>query len=182
MQHHHKGNIMKKLIMSFCLIVFLASSVFARGKQDFDKFLKSATSNVTNYSSQKYYEKLEFTNKKTGQKKKFADFSEVDRFVLIVMQCDLLSHEMENLYNKWKEDLKTAEDTPDDESEAGKKEITQYMEKLLVLRKQNAENVERLVAELFKKWPDKFTKEEQEYVTKNIQQYHNKSDLIKRKK
>lgn len=165
--------------MTFLLLV---SSVFARSKQDFDKFLKAATDNAVKYSSETYYEKLEFTNKQTGEKKKFSDFSEVDRFVFMLMQCDVLSHEMEDLYNKWKEEFKNAEDTPDDENEASKKDVTQYMEKILDVRKKNAEKVEALIAELFKKWPDKFTKEEQEYITKNIRDYHDKNNLIKRNK
>lgn len=181
---YSKGDEMKNLIrtslgaMAFLLLV---SSAVARSKQDFDKFLKTVTDNAIKYSSEAHYEKLEFTNKQTGEKKKFSDFAEVDRFVFILMQCDVLSHEMEDLYNKWKEELKNAEDAPDDENEANKKDIAQYMEKLLAVRKENSEKVEALVSELFKKWPDKFTKEEQEYITKSIKDYHDKNNLIKRK-
>lgn len=165
-------------IVTLCL---LASFAFARGKVDFDKFLKSATDNAANYSSEKYYEKLEFTNKKTNEKKKFSDYDEVDRMVFMVMQCNSLSHQLENLYNVWKDELKNAEETPDDETEANKKDVTQYMEKLLELRKTNAVGVEKMVNDLFSKFPDKFTKEEKDYVLKSVTEYHDKHNLIKRK-
>lgn len=175
---------MKNLVKAFLGIMaflLLSNYVDARSKQDFDKFLKAATDNAVKYNSEAHYEKLEFINKQTGEKKKFSDFPEVDRFVFMLMQCDVISHEMEDLYNKWKEELKNAEDAPDDENEASKKDVTQYMEKLLAVRKKNAEKVEALVSELFKKLPDKFTKEEQEYIAKSIREYHDKNNLIKRK-
>lgn len=175
---------MKNLFKAFLgamMFLLLASSVFARDKADFDKFLKNATDSVANYSSEAYYGKLEFTNKKDGAKKKFADFDEIDRRVYMLMQSDLLSHQMEELYNKWKEELKNAEDTPDEENAASKKDVAAYMEKLLTLRKKNAEKVELMANELFNKFPDKFTKEEKDYILKNLTEYHDKSSLIKRK-
>jgi hypothetical protein len=175
---------MKNLIRASVVAMaffLLAGLGFARGKADFDKFLKAATDNVTNYSSEKFYEKLEFTNKKTGEKKKFSDFEEVDRLTFILMQCDTLSHQLEDLYNKWKEELKNAEETPDDANEASKKDVTEYMEKLLELRKTNAVKVEKMVNDLFSKFPDKFTKEEKDYVLKTLKEYHDKDNLIKRK-
>jgi len=165
-------------VVALCM---LASFAFARGKADFNKFLKSSTDNVNNYSSKEYYEKLEFTNKKTGEKKKFSDFTEIDRSVFMAMQADLLSHQLEDLYNKWKEELKNAEETPDDENEASKKDVTQYMEKLFELRKKNAAGVEKMVNDMFSKFPDKFTKEEKEYVLKSITEYHDKHKLVPRK-
>jgi len=173
---------MKKAYLSIMSLLFLVALVFGRDKSDFEKFLKNNVDRVENSVLEKSYEKLEFTNKKTGEKKKFSDFPEIDRAVYMLMQSDLLSREMEDLYNKWKEELKNAEETPDAESEAGKKDVTAYMEKLMVLRKKNAEQVEGLVDKIFKKWPDKFTKEEQDYTLKNIREYHDKSNLVKRKK
>lgn len=175
---------MKNLFKTFTgimALLLLASFAFARGKVDFDKFLKAATDNVANYPTETYYGKLEFTNKKTGEKKKFADFDEVDRYVYSVTQTEMLSHQLEELYNKWKEELKNAEETPDDANDASKKDVTQYMDKLMVLRKKNAEKVEQMTNELFNKWPNKFTKEEKEFVLKNLQEYHDKNNLIKRK-
>lgn len=175
---------MKTLLKSYLgvlTLLFLVGLATARDKKDFDRFLKSTQVNFDNTASEKFYENLEFTNNKTKEKKKFSDFSEVDRAVYILMQTDVLSHEMEDLYNKWKEELKTAEETPSDENEASKKDVTAYMEKLMELRIKNAEKVESLVANLFKKWPDKFTKDEQEYITKKIKEYHDKEKLVERK-
>jgi hypothetical protein len=163
-------------------LLLMASFAFARGKADFDKFLKTATDKIANYNSDKYYEKLEFSNSKTNEKKKFVDFDEIDRRVYILLQLDLLSRQLEDLHNKWKEELKNAEETPDDANEASKKDVTAYLEKLLVLRKQNAAKTEELANELFKKFPDKFTKEEKDQVLKTMKEYHDKSDLIKRDK
>jgi hypothetical protein len=173
-------NLLKASIVAVALVL-LANCAFARSKADFNKFLKSSTDNVTNYGSKEFYEKLEFTNKKTGEKKKFADFDEVDRAVFMAMQSDQLSHQLEDLYNKWKEELKNAEETPDDENEASKKDVAQYLEKLLELRKTNAVQVEKMINDLFTKFPDKFTKEEKEYVLKTLTEYHDKHNLIKRK-
>lgn len=176
---------MKNLLRTFvgvAALLLLSSLVMARGKADFDKFLKSATENVANYNTDAYYAKLEFTNKKTNEKKKFADFDEVDRFVYKLMQTDMLSHQLEELYGKWKEELKNAEETPEEETEASKKDVTAYLDKLMVLRKKNAEQVETMLDELFKKFPNKFTKEEKDYVLKNVKEYHDKHNLIKRNK
>jgi len=170
-----------KASIGIVALFMLASFAFARGKADFNKFLKSSTEGVANYSSKEYYEKLEFTNNKTGEKKKFSDFSEVDRAVFMALQADQFSHQLEDLYNKWKEELKNAEETPDDENEASKKDVTQYLEKLFELRKKNAANVEKMVNDLFTKFPDKFTKEEKEHVLKSLTEYHDKHKLIQRK-
>jgi len=175
---------MKNLLKTFVgvtALLMLSSIAFARGKADFDKFLKGATDNVASYGTEAHYAKQEFTNKQTGEKKKFADFDDVDKHVYMTMQTDILSHQLEDLYNKWKEELKNAEDTPDDENEASKKDVTAYMDKLMALRKKNAEQVEKMVNDLFSKWPNKFTKEEKDYVLKNVQAYHDKHNLIKRK-
>jgi hypothetical protein len=163
-------------------LLLMASFAFARSKADFDKFLKTATDNVANYPTEAHYGKMEFTNKKTNEKKQFADFDEVDRRVYILMQLDLLSRQLEDLHSKWKEELKNAEETPDDANEASKKDVTVYLEKLLALRKQNAEKTEELANGLFKKFPDKFTKEEKDQVIKTMKEYHDKSNLIKRDK
>src|SRR5581483_4390616 len=159
---------MKRSLLSLVTILLATGFVSARTKQDFDKFLKQTASQVENYPNEKYYESLEFTNPKTNEKKKFSDFPKVDRFIFMLIKCDTLSREMEDLYNKWDEELKKAEDTPDDASEASKKDVTNYMNKLMTLRKQNAEKVESMVGELFKQYPDKFTKEEQDYIIKSV--------------
>lgn len=170
-----------KVFTGIVAFLLLTSLAFARDKADFDKFLKTATDNVANYPTKAHYDKMEFTNKKTNEKKKFADFDEVDRQVFIIMQTDSLSHQLEDLYNKWGEELKNAEETPDDENAASKKDVTAYMDKLMALRKKNAEKVEQMTNEMFNKFPDKFTKEEKEYILKAIQEYHDKNNLIKRK-
>lgn len=171
---------MKKAFLAVITLLLLVGFGYGRPKQDFAKFLKANRTNFENYSSDKYYEALEVTNKKTGEKKKFADFPEIDRMILKLVRCDTLSHELEDLYNKWKDELKNAEETPEDEKEASKKNVSEYLEKLMTLRKENAEKVEALAGELFKKFPDKFTKEEQEYITKTIRTYHDKNNLVKR--
>lgn len=162
-------------------LLLIASFVFARDKADFDKFLKAATDNVANYSTEAHYGKMEFINKKTNEKNKFTDFDEVDRQVFIITQTHSLSHQLEDLYNKWKEELKIAEETPDDKNTASKKDVAAYLDKLVPLRKKNAEKVEQMTNEMFKKFPDKFTKEEKEYVLKTMQDFHDKNNLIKRK-
>jgi hypothetical protein len=173
---------MKKAYVSILATLLLVGLVFGRDKADFDKFLKSNVDKVDNSVLEKSYEKIEFTNKKTGEKKKFTDFLKIDRYIYMLLQTDLLSREIEDLYNKWKEELKSAEETPDVENEASKKDIIEYMNKLMELRKKNAEQVEVLVEKIFKKWPDKFTKEEQDYILKTIREYHDKNSLVKRKK
>lgn len=175
---------MKNMFKTFAgmvALLLLVGAASARPKADFDKFLKMMTDNVGKTAVEKTYDKVEFTNKKSGEKKKFVDFDEVDRQVFITMQTDLLSRELEDLYGKWKEELKSAEETPDDEKEASKKDVTEYLDKLFALRKKNAEQTESLLANLFKKWPDKFTQEEQDHISKSIKSYHDKSNLIKRK-
>ncbi|NIQ13501.1 MAG: hypothetical protein GTO02_03545, partial [Candidatus Dadabacteria bacterium] len=60
-------------------------------------------------SSEKSYEKVEFVNSKTGEKKKFTDFDKIDRAIFILKNCDLFSHQMEDLYGKWKIELEDAD-------------------------------------------------------------------------
>jgi hypothetical protein len=131
-------------------------------------------------NSAKFYANLEFANKKTGEKKKFSDFSELDRQVYTVMLLESFGHDMEELYNKWKEELAKAEDSPDDEKDASKKDIAEYMAKLTLLRKKNAERLESILDIMFKKWPEKFTEEEKSLTLKKIRDYHDKHKLIKR--
>lgn len=171
--------ILKTLLISFAFL-FTTTLATAREKEDFEKFLKKTASVSKDFSSTKFYETLEFTNKKTGEKKKFTDFSELDRQVYIVMITESFGHEMEELYNKWKEELAMAEDAPENENEASKKDIAEYLSRLTLLRKKNAERLESIVEKMFKKWPDKFTEDEKKLTLKTIREYHDKNKLIKR--
>lgn len=161
-------------------LLFTATFVSGREKEDFEKVMKQTATASKDLSSAKYYENLEFSNKKTGEKKKFSDFSELDRQVFTVMLVENFGHDMEELYNKWKEELAKAEDKPDDENEASKKDIAEYMANLTLLRKKNAERLESLLDKMFKKWPDKFTEEEKSLTLKKVRDYHDKHKLIKR--
>lgn len=171
--------IFKTFIVCFAFL-FTTSLATAREKEDFEKFLKKTASVSKDFSSPKYYEVLEFTNKKTGEKKKFSDFSELDRQIYMAMVTENFGHEMEELYNKWKEELANAEDAPENENEASKKDIAEYLSRLTLLRKKNAERLESLVEKMFKKWPDKFTEDEKKLTLKTIRENHDKSKLIKR--
>jgi hypothetical protein len=171
--------ILKTLFVCVALL-FTATFVSGREKEDFEKVMKQTATASKDLSSAKYYENLEFSNKKTGEKKKFSDFSELDRQVFTVMLVENFGHDMEELYNKWKEELAKAEDKPDDENEASKKDIAEYMANLTLLRKKNAERLESLLDKMFKKWPDKFTEEEKSLTLKKVRDYHDKHKLIKR--
>jgi hypothetical protein len=175
---------MKNLVrttLAFMAFLF-AINLIAAEKKDFEAVLTSLDKAIPNYHTDKFYEKHEFKNKKTGEVKKFSNFGELERAVFIFFQGDKLSHDLEGLYEKWQAELKSAEDKPEDEEDASKKDVEKYLEKLMVLRKKNAEKVESLIADLFKKWPDKFTDKEKDFILKNIKDYHNKNNLIKRDK
>jgi hypothetical protein len=169
-----------KTLLVFLALLFTATFACGREKEDFEKFIKQTATISKDLSSAKFYENLEFTNKKTGEKKKFTDFSELDRQVYTLMLVESFGHDMEDLYNKWKEELAKAEDSPDDEKDASKKDIAEYMARLTLLRKKNAEKLETLADKMFKKWPDKFTEEEKSLTLKTIREYHDKHKLIKR--
>jgi hypothetical protein len=53
---------------------------------------------------------------------------------------------------------------------------------LFEIRQKNAVKLEGLAAELFKKYPDKFTNDEKEFFMKTIKAYNDKNKLIKRDK
>jgi hypothetical protein len=172
-------NLFRLAIGVFVLLLFTGVN-FARSKKDFDEVLKSLNIVVDNYTSEKYYEKYEFTNKKTGEKKKFADFEEANRAVFMFLRGELFSRELEELQEQWKEELKLAEETTSNADEANRKNIEEYINKLINLRKKNAQKLEIFIDNIFKKWPDKFTKEEQTFTIRSIKDYNDKHKLIKR--
>jgi len=171
--------ILKTLFVSIALL-FTATFVSGREKEDFEKAIKQTATISKDLNSTKFYENIEFSNKKTGEKKKFSDFSELDRQVYTIMLVESFGHDMEDLYNSWKEELAKAEDDPGDKKDASKKDIAEYMATLTLLRKKNAEKLESLIDKMFKKWPDKFTEEEKSLSLKTVRDYHDKHKLIKR--
>lgn len=163
-----------------CLAFLFMGNLAAREKEDFDKFLKRTATVSKDLSSSKYYESVELSNKKTGEKKKFSELSELDQHIYKIMLAESFGQEMEELYNKWMDELVNAEDKPDDAKHASKQDVAEYMSQLNLLRKKNAERLESLVETTFKKWPDKFTEEEKAFILKSIRDQHNKHKLIKR--
>jgi len=171
-----------RMTLACMAFLFAINLTLAAEKKDFEAVLTGLENAIPNYHSDKFYEKHEFKNKKTGAVKKFSDFNELERAVFIFFQGDKLSRDLEALYEKWQTELTIAEDKPEDEKDASKKDVEKYLEKLMDLRKKNAEKVESLMTDLFKKWPDKFTDKEKDFILKSIKDYHDKNNLIKRAK
>jgi len=181
-QHHlnyYNAN-MKKLILSAILSFLFFLPTFATEKKAFDDFLKK-TNAVTIYDK-KSYEKLAFTNSKTGEKKKFVDFPEKEQFALMINHICDVGYNMGSVYEKWEEELKAAEDTPDSNTEASKQDIRTYMKQLFDIRKKNAEELEKLLDVYFNKYAKDFSDEDKQHILNNIRSYHDKSKLIKRDK
>lgn len=173
---------MKNIFIATLASLLFANMGSAREKQDFEIYLKKVEKIIDQYSTDKYFESQEFTNKKTGEKKKFSDFSEMERNFLKIFHGQTLSVDLGDVQDKWKEELKSAEEAPDSEDEANKKDIEDFSKKLFELRQKNAVKLEGMLEDLFKKYADKFTAEEKEFFTKNIKSYNDKNKLIKRDK
>lgn len=173
-------------LLKFFFAIFVVSTCTSTGfcveKKDYEEFVKKTDKTIKEYATEKYYDELKFTNKETGEQKSFKDFTPMQKFIFFVMRGTALDHELEEVYNKWKENLKSAEEKPGDDKEASKADLEKYMSNLMESRKKNAVKIEGLVSELFKKWPDEFTKEEKETFLKSLKEYHDKNNLIKREK
>lgn len=171
-------NILK---VGLVILLFLcASTVFAKTKKSFSDILNSTKKEIKEYTEDSFYDKFEFTNKKTGAKRKFGDFSTVERRVFIILAGEKLNQLLLEFYEKWQEELKTAEESPKATEDASKNNIEKYMEKLLVLRKEHAEKLEKITTDLFKDYPDKFTQEEKDFTLKRIRDFNDKYSLITR--
>ncbi len=171
---------MLKKMVAVAIVLAVASISFAKSKSEFEKTLKNVETVVNGYDKENFYEKFEFTNKKTGKPKKFLEFTPVQRAVFIAMQMNAINHSIEEIYNKWQEELKGAEEHPSEEGEASKKEVEEYLTKLMEFRKAGAVKLESSIDSTFEKWPDEFTDEEKENIKKNMREYHDKNHLIKR--
>lgn len=172
----------KNGILAICFLFIFSNLTFATPKADFDSMLNKVRFIIEHYTVEKSYEKWEFTNKTTKEKKKFSDFTELERRIFFFMRGQKLDNDFLNLYNAWVEEAKKAEDKPTDANEASKEDVKKYMEQLQQFQKQNAVIVEKLLEEVFAKWPDKFTKEEKEYLLKSTKEFHDTNKLIERKK
>jgi hypothetical protein len=166
-----------KFLAVALLVPAIAATAFSKDKKEYEDHLKKLEYSVNNYSTEKYYDGYSFTNKKTGIKKKFKDFEELQKFLFFIMTGNVLDRELEDYGTKLKEDLASPDVASGD---ATKKDLRNYLEKLTDLRKSNAVKLEALIEELFTKWPDEFTKEEQDYISKSVREYHDKHNLIKR--
>jgi hypothetical protein len=175
-------NILRVSTVAMAFLLCFANLGAAREKKDFNNYLKNVEKIVDQYSTDKYFENHEFTNKKTSENKKFADFSEMERAIMKIFHGQTLGTDLGDTQEKWKEELKNAEETPDSEDEASKKDVEEFSKKLFELRQKNAVKLEGLAAELFKKYPDKFTNDEKEFFMKTIKTYNDKNKLIKRDK
>ena len=167
---------MKKALAIFFLL--FAAVANAKDKKDYENYLSKATNSIENYANDKAYETYQFINKKTGEKKKFADFSEMDRLIFFVLRGNAIDHELEDTYYQWQEQLEKF----DENSGMTKEELNSFLDKLFELRKRNAAKVENLVDKLFLKFPNEFTAEEKKYLTDSIREYHDKYNLVKRDK
>src|SRR5271154_6323076 len=107
-----------KIFLCVAMMLVLCSNLFARPKKDFDNFLTKAENSVQDYSTEAYYDKFEFTNKKTGAKKKFSDFESFEKEVFMIVKGQEISQSLLQVYEKWEEELKTAEITPTNNDEA----------------------------------------------------------------
>jgi len=173
-------NIFRVYAAAIAILLLCANIGNTKEKKDFNNYLKNLEKTVDQYSTDKYFESHEFTNKKTNEKKKFTDFTEMERTILKIFHGQTLGSDLGDLQDKWKEELKNAEETPDSEDEASKKDVEEFSKKLFELRQKNAVKLESLIEDLFKKYPDKFTNEEKEFFMKSIKTYNDKHKLIKR--
>jgi hypothetical protein len=171
-----------KGLFSVLAVLVFANLTFAKSKKDFDHALNGVEVITKSFDTDKFYETIEFTNKKTNEKKKFSDFTPLQRSVFIVMQMDVINRSLGELYGKWEEELKKAKDKPDNPEEASKREIRIYLAKLLSCRKTAASKLETKMEDMFKKYPDDFTEEEQKHMLNMVHEYNDKNKLVERKK
>jgi hypothetical protein len=167
---------MKKLF-NITLFLALFSLVAVRDREEYESHLSQIKEAVDNFNNEKYYEPYDIRNKKTGEIKKISDLKDLDKNLFFLFEGEELTYSLESLEKLWREDL--------DKLNGDKQkidEVKKYIEQLRGLRIKLALKFENHAEMLFKKFPDAFTQEEKEYTMKTIREYHDKNQLVKRKK
>jgi hypothetical protein len=158
---------MKKLLCAAsCFLMFLCN-LNATEKTAFESTLTKLKSNLENFQDNKFQESL---IKKEEDKKKFKNLSELEKKTYTLIFGIEINAKLTNLHSIWQEELKKATDDCE-EIEANKEEIQKYIDELLEIRKDYAVKVEEVAVQLFKDYPNNFTKEEQEFTLKKLKDF-----------
>lgn len=188
----HKYTKTLTLILAFFMGVSLAKSQDLTpklpklvAKDQYEKTLKSYVNWSNNLSNPKFYEQYKWTIKE-GEKK-FPDLTDFEKDQVYLIQGFRLERELFSLKLAWDNEiawLKSGRINPESipENAATVEEIEGFQKQLLELRKETAVKFEKLMGELFEKHKDKIPLKEREYVSSQIKKWHDKYNLIERKK
>jgi hypothetical protein len=157
---------MKKLLCATVAFFLFLGGISATEKTPFESTLVKIKSTIENYQKDEFHENL---FKKEEEKKKFKGLEDVDKRTYILIFGIEVAATLTSLSDVWEDEFKKAGDGSD--IEASKADVRKYIDELLVLRKENATKLEELATQLFKDFPDKFTKEEQEFTLKRLKDF-----------
>ena len=127
-------------------------------------------STIENYQKDEFHENL--FKKEEKIKKKFKGLAPLEKRSYILIFCINAISILDNLSNAWEDELKQAGEGT--ETEASKEDVQKYLDTLLELRKENIAKTEEFAVQLFKDFPDNFTKEEQEFALKKLKDFRAK--------
>jgi hypothetical protein len=142
-----------------------------RKNGEYKKVLKDMTTWVSKLDNVDFYnEQFTFKHKDTGKEKSFKEFEKLDQRMFMLTSAQKLSGHLGFLADAWEKELKKAEATGDgkDDSIASKVEIEAYLKEIKELRKSEIVKWEEMARAVFKDFPDKFSKQEQEFYLKQI--------------
>ena len=174
---------------------------------DYEKVLKRFGDWSDNLSNPEYWKGTKLKNKKTGDIVLFENLPDFDKRVFYVISAENLSTKMKEMQGMWEKELeeikknpppKDKEKKPDKQNwtERNKKsaeerrtnkiasqiEVEGFLKNLLELRKKTAVRYEAMMEKLFEDFKDKFSEEERKHNLKVIREWHDKENLILRKK
>ena len=152
--------------------------------KDYEEYYQHYKNWSENLSNEKFWKDMTLKHKETGKIVKFIDLPAYEKSIFYFMSGQKLTKELATLHNFWKKELDNFGKEPEklDEPEiASKANVEKYLTKLLKLRKDTAVRFEALASKFFKEYKHKFTDEEQQKYIKEIQEYHDKDNLIDRK-
>jgi len=147
------------------------AKVEGRKNAEFKKVLKDMNTWISKLDNVDFYqEQFTFKNRETGKEKSFKEFEKLDQRMFMLTSAQKLSGHLGFLQEAWEKELKKSPDKGDgkDESIATKEEVKKYVEQIKEVRVAEVKKWEEMAEAVFKDFPDKFTKQEQEFYLKQV--------------
>jgi hypothetical protein len=142
-----------------------------RKNTEYKKVLKDMNTWVSKLDNVEFYnEQFSFKNRETGKEKAFKEFEKLDQRMFMLTSAQKLSGHLGFLQDAWEKELKKAPATGDgkDDSVASKEEVQKYIDQIKEVRKAEVKKWEEMAQAVFKDFPDKFSKQEQEFYLKQV--------------